>query len=157
MDVNKSMEIFGENLRIYRAKNNLSQIDFANMIGIQHSTLSGYENGTRFPSTKIAILIADTMNVSLDYLFGVDKRYDGIKDTILHFVDALKNYGDTFYYSDKGCIELYDPNIKALFGRIQKLLNVYNEELLDDEIFEDCIEKAISESVDNIKKEWNSI
>lgn len=84
MNENNSMKIFGENLRIYRAKRNISQKDFANILGIQSSTLSNYESGNRFPSAKIALLIANTMNVSLDYLFGVNKRDDGIEYTLYY-------------------------------------------------------------------------
>ena len=60
----------GQNLRNARTKANLTQQQLAEVIGVQQSTLSGYENKNHLPAEDILVKLGDTMNVSLDYLFG---------------------------------------------------------------------------------------
>lgn len=63
--------IFGQRIKQIRQEMNLSQRDFAEKIGITASALSAYENGIKNPSVNVAILIASTFKVSLDWLCGL--------------------------------------------------------------------------------------
>lgn len=47
-----------------------SQEDFAKAIGVSKASISYYESGGRKPDIDTFILIADTLNVSYDYLLG---------------------------------------------------------------------------------------
>lgn len=60
---------FGEKIKDLRKKNNLSQAELADKIGVTQKTICNYENGTRFPKgQKIINGFADIFHVSIDYL-----------------------------------------------------------------------------------------
>ncbi len=61
---------FGENIRKYRTKLNLTQEELAEKIGISGQAVSKWETNDSFPDTAILPDIADTLGVSLDMLFG---------------------------------------------------------------------------------------
>lgn len=59
-----------ENLRVLRARKNMSLRDVARVLDITPQSLSNYENGTSVPSYPLAWKIADFYNVTLDELGG---------------------------------------------------------------------------------------
>ncbi|MDE7054546.1 helix-turn-helix transcriptional regulator [Oscillospiraceae bacterium 44-5] len=73
------LSIFGQRIKQIRQEMSLSQRDFAEKIGITASALSAYENGLKNPSVNVAILIASTFKVSLDWLCGL-KNEETSKD-----------------------------------------------------------------------------
>lgn len=57
----------------------LTQAEIAEKTGIEKSSVSAYEKGTRAPAAVAAAKIAKALGVSLDYLCGInDDRYEGI-------------------------------------------------------------------------------
>lgn len=42
---------FGKNLRMYRRERDLTQAQLAEMVGVAHNTIAGYEKGDREPAT----------------------------------------------------------------------------------------------------------
>lgn len=64
----------GERLKMLRTKQNLTQKQVANRIGLAISAVSAYELGTRYPSYDILLKLARLYNVSTDYLIGKDER-----------------------------------------------------------------------------------
>ena len=64
------MENFYKRLKHLRTINHLTQLELANMLNIERSTLSSYETGRRYPTLVILIRVADIFNVSVDYLLG---------------------------------------------------------------------------------------
>ena len=62
---------FGQRIKQLRQELNLSQRDFAEKIGVTASALSAYEKGQKNPSVNVAIEIASTFKVSLDWLCGL--------------------------------------------------------------------------------------
>lgn len=65
---------FGQKLRSLRKQKNLTQKQLADMIGVQNSIISFYELGDRIPSPEIIIKLAATLQVSSDYLLGLEKK-----------------------------------------------------------------------------------
>lgn len=61
---------FSKRLRALRLENNLTIEEFANMVGISKSSVGYYENQNRVPDIVVMGRIADTFNVSTDYLIG---------------------------------------------------------------------------------------
>ena len=64
---------FGNRLRELRKQKNLTQKQLAALIGVKNSIISFYEVGDRIPSPEIIIKLSTTLNVSADYLLGLNK------------------------------------------------------------------------------------
>ena len=64
------MENFCKRLIHLRTTNDLTQKELADILNIERSTLSSYETGRRYPTISVLIRIADTFDVSVDYLLG---------------------------------------------------------------------------------------
>ena len=56
--------------RFNELRGSMSQKDFAKKIGVSTPTVGFYENGERVPDALTLLMIADTCNVSVDYLLG---------------------------------------------------------------------------------------
>lgn len=65
---------FGRKLRALRKQKNLTQKQLAALIGVKNSIISFYEVGDRIPSPEIIIKLAATLNVTADYLLGIEKN-----------------------------------------------------------------------------------
>lgn len=59
---------FGNNLRYYREKSDLTQKQLAEKIGYTEKSVSKWETGSGFPSFEILLNLAEFLNVSLDEL-----------------------------------------------------------------------------------------
>ncbi len=68
------MVVLGEKVRFLRKKNNLTQSQLAEIIGVTKSMVSSYETSIRLPSYDVLIKLAYTFKVTTDYLLGIDKR-----------------------------------------------------------------------------------
>lgn len=64
--------MFNKRLRQMRMKRGFTQQRLADALNIALRSYQCYETGTRSPNYDLLVLIADTLNVSLDYLFGRD-------------------------------------------------------------------------------------
>ena len=84
---------FGLRLKKLRETKKLSQNQVAHRLKVSKSTISGYENNTRYPSFDILIQLALLYNVSADYILGLDNRkmvnVDGLCDRQIDFVNSL--------------------------------------------------------------------
>lgn len=64
---------FGERLRQLRKQKNLTQKQLAALVGVKNSIISFYEVGERMPSPEMVVKLASALNVSTDYLLGMNK------------------------------------------------------------------------------------
>lgn len=64
------MKTFGERLRFAREMRGLQQKEFAKLLEVDPSFVSLFENGKRKPSLDNLVRLADTLNVSIDWLVG---------------------------------------------------------------------------------------
>ena len=65
---------FGFRIRTLRKKNNLTQSQLAERLGVTKSVISAYENDLRLPSYDTLIAISRIFKVSTDYLLGVEQN-----------------------------------------------------------------------------------
>lgn len=65
---------FSERLKQLRKEKGLTQAQIASQIGVTRSTLSSYENQSRYPSYEILICLSRIFDVSTDYLLCKDDR-----------------------------------------------------------------------------------
>ena len=61
---------FASRLKQLRLNKNLRQEQVVNLIGVNKSAISTYENNTRQPSFEILLRLATLYRVSTDYLLG---------------------------------------------------------------------------------------
>lgn len=64
---------FNDRLREQRLEKNLTQKEVAALLGVSTTCYSGYEQGYREPDFKTLIKICKVLNVSADYLLGLEK------------------------------------------------------------------------------------
>ena len=56
-----------------RKKHNLTQTEFGELFGVGKTTVSSWETNNSSPSDEIKIAICKRFNVSMDWLFGLEK------------------------------------------------------------------------------------
>lgn len=64
------MEIFQKRLRELRIQNQMTQRDIAQKLNMTQPSYIRYENGKSEPTLECLVKIADTFDVSVDYLLG---------------------------------------------------------------------------------------
>ena len=83
---------FGNTLKTLRLRENMTQAQLAQKLGLTKSVISEYETGLRLPSYDVLIHISKIFKVSTDYLLGVESQQgidlSGISE---EEVTALKN------------------------------------------------------------------
>ena len=72
----------GENIKLYRRANNITQEELADMLGISCQSISRWERGICYPELELIPEIAEILGVSVDSLLGADvviekKEVDG--------------------------------------------------------------------------------
>ncbi|MBQ7977752.1 MAG: helix-turn-helix transcriptional regulator [Clostridia bacterium] len=67
------IETIGINIRELRLEKQLTQRDLGKIIGTTEDTISLWERGLRAPCAEMLYQLAQFFNVSVDYLFGLDK------------------------------------------------------------------------------------
>ena len=71
MRENRTLPIFAERFAAERIKRGMSQVDFAEFVGVARPTVGFYENGERLPNAFVLRQIAERCGVSTDYLVGI--------------------------------------------------------------------------------------
>lgn len=83
---------FGSILKTLRLKENMTQAQLAQKLGVTKSVISAYETGLRLPSYDILIHIAKIYNVSTDYLLGLERKQEiDLSGLMPEEIDALMN------------------------------------------------------------------
>ncbi|RBS17164.1 hypothetical protein EA94_01198 [Enterococcus faecalis] len=93
---------FGQILRQLRKQRKLTQKELADIIFVEQTTISGYENGKIQPTAKVIIELADYFDVSTNYLLGQPKKNKNQLEQIIDStIDELKNE-DTLLFMKNG-------------------------------------------------------
>lgn len=71
---------FGENLQTIRKKEQLSQEDLAEMLGVSRQAVSKWELGEGYPEVDKLLLLSKKLNISLDSLMG-NESTDAVPET----------------------------------------------------------------------------
>lgn len=86
---------FGSRLRQLRLENNMTQEDLSKKLNVSRATVGRYETDERFPDKDILKNIADTFNVSIDYLLERTnlRNHDFIsKESFYELYDDVNDY-----------------------------------------------------------------
>lgn len=86
--------MIGQNIKALRKTHDLTQPEFASILGISRNTLSRYENGTNTVSTELLDIICQKFNVSYVELVGEEKLLTPVEDYELTLkIEVLKERG----------------------------------------------------------------
>ena len=67
---------FGNRLKTLRIRENMTQQQLANKLGLTKSVISAYETDLRLPSYDVLIHIAKIFNVTSDFLLGLEQKQE---------------------------------------------------------------------------------
>lgn len=154
-------KVFGKNLFELRNKAGITRKELAEKLGIARVSISGWENGLRFPTADKLIEIANLLNVSLDTLCGRDEVTDTRAINRYRFdraVNRLACIGKVFYMGngryvlarperqleldfDNGMVKNIDEGLAGIYFESDAALynfveSIENESLNSDKTFE---------------------
>ena len=70
---NGGKNMISEKLKELREDTSMNKKQFAEFLGIKYTTYNGYETGAREPASDFLILVSRKMDVSIDYLLGIQE------------------------------------------------------------------------------------
>lgn len=86
--------MIGENIKALRKTQDLTQTEFAKIVGISRNSLSRYENGTSSVSTELIDRICQKFNVSYIDIVGEEKMLTPVEDYQLTLkIEVIKERG----------------------------------------------------------------
>ncbi|MCI5702773.1 MAG: helix-turn-helix domain-containing protein [Erysipelotrichaceae bacterium] len=96
--------ISGERIKKARLAKGLSQLELANLMNVTDATICNYERGTRKASIDKLLVIAENLDVSLDYLVGQDKIVVSeskdytvkMSNEEIAFIKEIRKYNDVY-------------------------------------------------------------
>ena len=106
--------MIGDNIKSLRKTHDLTQPEFARIVGISRNSLSRYENGTSSVSTELIDRICQKFNVSYVDIVGEDKMLTPVEDYQLTLkMEVLKERGaailaELYRYQDEHSIAFDD-------------------------------------------------
>lgn len=91
------MSTFGSRLKKTRKSRNITQNNLAKSLKVGQSTIANYENNVRFPGSQVLKDISEQLDVSTDYLLGLETLTEDPKGSsffefenlYIHLVDIL--------------------------------------------------------------------
>lgn len=66
-------EMISDRIKSIREEQGMTQAGLASRLGITRSSVNAWEMGISVPSTQYVVGLASVLNVSTDYLLGVDE------------------------------------------------------------------------------------
>ena len=95
IEINKRRALMiGENIKTLRKAHNLTQPEFAKIVGISRNSLSRYENGASSVSTELIDRICQKFNVSYIDIVGEEKLLTPVEDYQLTLkIEVIKERG----------------------------------------------------------------
>ena len=105
-----NIDIFSVRLLEARKRKNLTQDRLAELVGISGQSVSKYERGESRPELVTAVAIAETLNVSLDWLFDLKKGNTeaALVDYARTLVDLASYSADVYVRRDEMLADNFD-------------------------------------------------
>lgn len=82
--------MLGDNIKLYREKNKMTQTELSEVLNVKPTTISKYESGALEPNIESLKKMAELFNISIDTLVGEDV-FDISKINILEILREQKN------------------------------------------------------------------
>lgn len=137
----------GERIKFVRKNNHLSQIQFADLLGISQTHVSKIENGAENPSETLLLFISYKFAVNIQWLKSEQGNYDGgygcsadsyfdkliyvrhkmeraaacmASDSIWEYVDSIANFEHLLDCCDIKRVN--DPEVRVYYKKINRLM-----------------------------------
>lgn len=161
------LELFSTRIKELRTSMDMTQLQFANLIGVSTPTLSGYENDLKKPSIAVFVEIAQNCKVSTDWLCGLsDKRSTSdelstYSDLFREFIKLYKNFNFDIetqndprtHREDTTIFSFTDEVIAKFINDWMNMIALMDSESIDYELYNMWIEKTLDkhdyEIIDN--------
>lgn len=144
--------ILAVRIKELRASMKKTQREFAKYVGCTAATLSAYENGSKSPSLEIVKNIAESCNVSIDWLCGLSDKMknndepETYADVIDLFVKAEKSIS---FHVGKQKITVIDSVLQYFLEDWGKMLQLFHNGTIDDKLYKLWL--------DDKKKEYENV
>lgn len=157
------LQIFADRLKLLRNNLNITQKEFAEKIGITAAALSSYENNLKNPSIAVAKRIAETFNVSIDWLCGLSEREKN-DDSVETYADVIKLILKLTDNENLKTMIFTVPNENAAFWGFdnsvlhkffvdwEKIKSIYDQKVIDIDMYQPWINAKLQELDTPIKK-----
>ena len=76
----------GNKIKEYREKNNMTQKEIAEILGVEPGTISKYESGMIEPNIESLKRLADTFNITVDELIKDEEKFDEYTQMIEYYL-----------------------------------------------------------------------
>lgn len=93
----ESTNIFSQNLKLLRIKNNMKSLELANKLGVSPSVISSWENGRHLPALPYIIKLSEIFNISTDELLGISQKLSNVLLDNIQDQDDFKKINKLFY------------------------------------------------------------
>lgn len=119
---------FYERLKSLRIQNRLTQKELGDKLGVSVVSVRCWETGTKSPSLSAIVSIAETFNVSIDYLVGVKKNHTQDKCLLNSNESTLvSNYRSLDSYGRKAVYTLCQIEKERVVGGVSEQQTFNNE------------------------------
>ncbi len=121
---------FGAKLKHARQEKGLTQMQLADLIGVSKSTLANYETDNREPDMFKIKKILSVLDISSDYLLGVEKQSSPSKDEEENVDEIAKALYEWLIHTGflKEGQDLTEQQVKGLHGLSDILMALFGEE-----------------------------
>lgn len=95
--MNTENEIIGATIAKLRKAEGLTQIQLSEKVGISQPVLAGYEKGRRAVPVNLVLPIAETLNVTLNDIFGInpEMKTPGPKPKLIDLLEKAQKLPKT--------------------------------------------------------------
>lgn len=93
LDLETLKEQVGKRIKEAREKAGLKQTELATKTSVKAASISSYEKGNSLPSLNVAVEIANSCNVSVDWLCGTEHHNDSGKSNLSDLIEVLIDLG----------------------------------------------------------------
>jgi len=147
------LQVFSERLKILRNSLGITQKDFAEKIGVTAAALSSYENNLKNPSIAVAKRIAETFNVSIDWLCGLTNKktsaskirtYKELFEYLLLLTECEGNFYLELDNFGGSSIVFADVSVRCFFQECGKMIRLLNEGSIDKEVYDFWLQKFLN-------------
>ena len=126
--MNHEIPIFSKRLKQCREQKGYTISRFACYVNISKSLLSSYENGRCYPTVKNLQIICNFLNISSDYLLGVDLSVPKSRIQILPVINKDQStisfrccdccFENCYYFKEQSLLYLINPSKKYICGQL---------------------------------------